>query len=170
MSRLFGRGQLKLALLQVVAELGPGNGYAIMQALDDRVGGSWRPSPGAIYPALLALEDAGLLIGRDVGGVRTYEITPRGRAAADEQPDVLRAAADRARQAPSSTTVGEVLDRVVAQLPPRGRRLTAPAGLVMASRVDAALRRAIDEAVAETSSTHPHGTDPRPTSEETIDG
>ena len=57
MSRLFARGELKLALLHVAAELGPANGYAIMQGLGDRVGGSWQPSPGAIYPALLALED-----------------------------------------------------------------------------------------------------------------
>src|SRR5690606_4230036 len=98
-SRLFGRGQLKQALLQVAAELGPANGYTIMQALDERVGGSWRPSPGAIYPALLALEDAGLLQGREDDGTRLYEVTARGRASLEEQPDVVQAAAARSRRA-----------------------------------------------------------------------
>lgn len=155
MSRLFGRGQLKLALLQVAAELGPTNGYAIMQALDARVGGAWRPSPGAIYPALLALEDAGLLVGHELGGARTYEVTGRGREVLDDQPDVVRAAAARARRSAPATTVGEVLDRVVAGLPRRGRRLEPPADLLVARRLDAALRRALDDALADAMAADP---------------
>ena len=58
MTRVFNRGELKLALLSVIASLGEGHGYAIMQELQRRVGSQWRPSPGAIYPALVALEEA----------------------------------------------------------------------------------------------------------------
>ncbi len=101
MSRLFGRGELKVALLHVAAELGPTNGYSIMQALADRIGGSWHPSPGAIYPALLALEDAGLLLGHDEDGGRRYELTRAGRTAAAARPDVLAEVAGRARRAPA---------------------------------------------------------------------
>ena len=59
MARVFNRGELKAALLSVIAALGEGHGYAIMQELQRRVGSQWRPSPGAIYPALVALEETG---------------------------------------------------------------------------------------------------------------
>lgn len=172
MSRLFGPGQLKLALLQVAAGLGPANGYAIMQALDDRVGGSWRPSPGAIYPALLALEDAGLVVGQDVDGSRSYEVTARGRALLEEQPGVVEAAAARARRALPSTTIGEVLDRVAARAPRRGRRLDPPVDQLVERRLAVAIHRALDDALAEamatTSAERSNRTEP--THQETPDG
>lgn len=124
MTRLFGRGELKQALLHVVADLGPTNGYSIMQGLAERVGGSWQPSPGAIYPALLALEDAGLLAGQDLDGARRYEVTPEGRVAVAAEPDVLENVAGRARQAPApAATIGSVLDRLVADVPRRSTRI-----------------------------------------------
>src|SRR5687767_4753794 len=101
MTRLFGRGELKLALLHVAADLGPTNGYSIMQGLAERVGGSWHPSPGAIYPALLALEDAGLLPGQAEAGTRRYEITSAGRRKVDADPHVIQEVAGRARRAPA---------------------------------------------------------------------
>ncbi len=120
MSRLFGRGELKLALLHVAADLGPTNGYAIMHGLADRVGGSWRPSPGAIYPALLALEDGGLLVGREHDGGRRYELTRAGRAAVSAEPDVLSNVAGRAKRAPAPrVTVGTLLDRLATEAPHR---------------------------------------------------
>ena len=120
MTRLFGRGELKLALLHVAADLGPTNGYAIMHGLADRVGGSWHPSPGAIYPALIALEDAGLLVGRDDDGTRRYEITAAGRMKVADDPDVIDDVAGRARRAPAPpVTVGVVLDRLAADAPRR---------------------------------------------------
>ena len=122
MSRLFGRGELKQALLHVAADLGPTNGYAIMHGLAERVGGSWQPSPGAIYPALLALEDGGLLAGHDHEGTRRYEVTPAGRVAVAAEPDVLEEVAGRARRAPAPpVTVGALLDRIVAAAPHRDR-------------------------------------------------
>ena len=132
MSRLFGRGELKQALLHVAAELGPTNGYAIMHGLAERIGGSWQPSPGAIYPALLALEDGGLLVGHDHEGTRRYEITPAGRVAVAAEPDVLTEVAGRAERAPAPPmTVGAVLDRLVASVP--GRDRPVPPALVARS-------------------------------------
>jgi len=127
MTRLFGRGELKLALLHVAADLGPTNGYSIMHGLADRVGSSWQPSPGAIYPALLALEDAGLLSGRDEDGARRYEITPAGRRQVDADPDVIQDVAVRARRAPAPpVTVGAVLDRLAASAPRRDTPVDPP--------------------------------------------
>lgn len=125
MSRLFGRGELKQALLHVVADLGPTNGYSIMQGLAERIGGSWQPSPGAIYPALLALEDAGLLVGLEHDGTRRYEVTDTGRVAVAAEPDVIDDVAGRARLAPApASTVGSTLDRLAAAAPRRTFTLT----------------------------------------------
>jgi DNA-binding PadR family transcriptional regulator len=123
-TRLFGRGELKMALLHVAADLGPSNGYSIMHGLAERVGGSWQPSPGAIYPALLSLEDGGLLVGRDTDGTRRYELTPAGKVAVAADPDVLTDVAGRAQRAPAPpVTVGTLLDRFASEAPHRDRPL-----------------------------------------------
>lgn len=120
MTRLFARGELKLALLHVTAEVGPANGYTIMQGLGDRIGGSWRPSPGAIYPALLSLEDAGLLAAEEAAGTRLYDVTASGRVALERDPDVLADVAGRAKSAPvPPTTAGALLDSLAAEAPHR---------------------------------------------------
>ena len=81
MTRIFNRGELKQVLLAIVASLGEGHGYAIMQELQQRVGHDWRPSPGAIYPALLALEESGLIESAEKDGLRAYRPTEQGRKA-----------------------------------------------------------------------------------------
>src|SRR6478736_2492046 len=53
------RGQIRTAILAVLTE-GPGHGYDVMQNLEDKTGGAWRPSPGSVYPTLQLLEDEGL--------------------------------------------------------------------------------------------------------------
>ena len=46
-------------LLAVLVEE-PGHGYDVIQRLEEKTGGSWRPSPGSVYPTLQLLEDEGL--------------------------------------------------------------------------------------------------------------
>ena len=75
------RGQIRTALLAVLAE-GPGHGYDVMQKLEDKTGGAWRPSPGSVYPTLQLLEDEGLVRSTERDGKRVYEITEAGRAEA----------------------------------------------------------------------------------------
>src|SRR4051812_21973143 len=48
------RGDVRAAALLLLAEK-PRNGYAIMQAIEERTDGVWRPSPGSVYPALSQL-------------------------------------------------------------------------------------------------------------------
>jgi DNA-binding PadR family transcriptional regulator len=140
-TRIFGRGQLKLALLQVAAELGPANGYALMHALADRIGGGWQPSPGAIYPAPLALEDAGLLRGHDADGARHYAVTDAGRRTLVADPGVIEAVSDRAREVPAPpATVGSVLDRLASAAPRRDR----PIGSAEVERLEALFRPVLD--------------------------
>src|SRR4051812_39250222 len=54
------RGDVRTAVLVLLNEE-PMHGYQLMQAIADRTGGRWRPSPGAIYPTLNQLEDEGLI-------------------------------------------------------------------------------------------------------------
>jgi hypothetical protein len=59
-----GRGDVRAAILALLRE-GPRNGYQIMSEIEERSGGAWRPSPGAVYPALQQLADEGLIAGEE---------------------------------------------------------------------------------------------------------
>ena len=82
------RGDVRLALLRLLAEE-PRNGYQLMQTIEERSGGRWRPSPGSVYPTLSQLEDEGLVRSTESEGARHFEITDAGRehlATRDEEP------------------------------------------------------------------------------------
>jgi DNA-binding PadR family transcriptional regulator len=72
------RGDVRLALLRLLAEE-PRNGYQLMQAIEERSEGLWRPSPGSVYPTLAQLEDEALIRSADSEGARRFEITDAGR-------------------------------------------------------------------------------------------
>jgi DNA-binding PadR family transcriptional regulator len=72
------RGDVRIALLMLLAEE-PRNGYQLMQAIEERSGGRWRPSPGSVYPALSQLEDEGLIRSTESEAGRRFEITDEGR-------------------------------------------------------------------------------------------
>lgn len=78
--RLFEQGDLKLVVLRLLDEK-PRHGYDIIKALEERSGGTYTPSPGAVYPTLQLLEELGHARAVDEGGGRRiYEITDAGRA------------------------------------------------------------------------------------------
>jgi DNA-binding PadR family transcriptional regulator len=85
------RGDVRAAILALLRE-GPRNGYQIMADIRERSGGAWRPSPGAVYPALSALADEGLIAGEESGGRRTFSLTEAGQAYVAEHPDKARGA------------------------------------------------------------------------------
>ena len=75
------RGAVKAAVLVLLAEE-PRNGYALIQEIEARSEGAWRPSPGSIYPALAMMEDEGLIKSverRRPAQVRTHRLGPRDR-------------------------------------------------------------------------------------------
>ncbi len=77
------RGDVRAAALVLLDEE-PGNGYQLMQEIEQRSEGAWRPSPGSVYPALQQLEDEGLVRTREIEGRRVFELTDQGRAYVEE--------------------------------------------------------------------------------------
>jgi DNA-binding PadR family transcriptional regulator len=84
------RGDVRAALLALLAEE-PRNGYGLMQEIEQRSDGVWRPSPGSVYPALQQLEDEGLVRQVEQDGRKAYELTDEGRAHVEERGDELAA-------------------------------------------------------------------------------
>lgn len=75
------RGDVRAAILLALAEESA-HGYQIMQRLEERSGGAWRPSPGSVYPTLQLLEDQGLVTGEETEGRRVFSLTEAGAAEA----------------------------------------------------------------------------------------
>ena len=86
-----GRGDVRAAILALLRE-GPRTGYQIMSEISERSGGAWRPSPGAVYPALSQLADEGLIAGEESGGRRTFSLTAAGQTYLEQHPEMARAA------------------------------------------------------------------------------
>jgi DNA-binding PadR family transcriptional regulator len=80
------RGDIRTAVLVVLSEQ-DGHGYEVIQALEAKTGGAWRPSPGSVYPTLQMLEDTGLAQSSERDGKRVYSITEAGRAEAQKRLD-----------------------------------------------------------------------------------
>jgi DNA-binding PadR family transcriptional regulator len=78
------RGDIRTAALLLLAEE-PRNGYQIMQEVQERSDGVWRPSPGSVYPALAQLEDEGLIRSEEIEGRKLFALTDAGRAHVDER-------------------------------------------------------------------------------------
>jgi DNA-binding PadR family transcriptional regulator len=93
------RGDVRAGLLILLAEE-PRNGYQLMQAIEERSGGRWRPSPGAVYPSLAQLEDEGLIRATERDGTRLFEITDSGREHLAERQEESPPWADEEDSAP----------------------------------------------------------------------
>jgi DNA-binding PadR family transcriptional regulator len=61
------------------------HGYEMIQELESRTGGVWRPSPGSVYPTLQLLEDEGLVTSEETAGKKLFTLTDAGREDAGRQ-------------------------------------------------------------------------------------
>ena len=78
--RLFDYGELRLLVLAMIAEQ-PRHGYELIKAIEERLSGSYTPSPGVIYPTLFWLNDMGYAtVETEEAGRKRYYITPEGEA------------------------------------------------------------------------------------------
>jgi DNA-binding PadR family transcriptional regulator len=95
-SRFFGPGEVRLALLSLLAD-GPRHGYELMKMLEERSGGVYRASAGTIYPTLQQLEDEGLVTAEQDEGKRVFRITEQGRRTLRDEEDAVGRIWRRAR-------------------------------------------------------------------------
>ncbi len=83
--RMFAQGELRLALLALIAE-NPSHGYELIKGIEEMTGGGYAPSPGAVYPTLQLLEDEGAIAEADAeGSKKPYTVTPQGEAELEER-------------------------------------------------------------------------------------
>ncbi len=87
------RGLLRHYILHRIRER-PAHGYDILQEIESKTEGSWRPGAGSIYPILKGLEAEGYIraeSARKTGtSQRVYQITQEGRKLLEEFRDMPR--------------------------------------------------------------------------------
>ena len=80
------RGDVRSAILTLLGEKQM-HGYEMIQQLEERTGGRWRPSAGSIYPTLQLLSDEGLVKAEEVDGKRVFSLTDEGSKRVAERSD-----------------------------------------------------------------------------------
>ena len=97
--RFFDNGQLRLVILQLIADK-PSYGYEIIKAIEERLSGGYAPSPGVIYPTLTLLEEEGLAeVASMEGNKKLYGATEEGRAHLKTNQATLKAIFGRMQEA-----------------------------------------------------------------------
>jgi DNA-binding PadR family transcriptional regulator len=103
------RGGVKYLVLDAVAEA-PRHGYEIMQVIEERSKGAYRPSAGVIYPTLQLLEEMGFLHAGEKDGRKSYEITEAGRRELEANRETVRDFYDQEDEAPWEAYADELAD------------------------------------------------------------
>jgi DNA-binding PadR family transcriptional regulator len=87
------RGDVRQAILDVLSgeHAEPLNGYQVIQQIEERSGGAWKPSPGSVYPTIQQLQDEGLVVSDDERGRKTLALSAEGRTYVEEHADELAA-------------------------------------------------------------------------------
>jgi DNA-binding PadR family transcriptional regulator len=95
-ARFFEAGEVRLALLSLLEE-GPKHGYQLMKELEERSGGLYHASAGAIYPTLQQLEDEGALTSNQAEGKKVYQLTEIGKKELAENAEAVKRIWQRAK-------------------------------------------------------------------------
>ena len=72
------RGVVRYLVLDAIARQ-PRHGYEIIQAIEERSSGTYRPSPGVVYPTLQMLEEMGHAKLEETEARKVYAITAEGK-------------------------------------------------------------------------------------------
>jgi DNA-binding PadR family transcriptional regulator len=140
------RGGVRYLVLDAIADT-PRHGYEIMAVIEERSGGSYRPSPGVVYPTLQLLEELGHVRVSERDDKKVYSITAAGLRDLEEHRDEVRAFYEQSEDVweDHAETVRDVMERV--QRLARAFRRAARRGRLTQARV-ARVRTILDETVA----------------------
>jgi DNA-binding PadR family transcriptional regulator len=127
-----GRGDVRAAVLSLLAEK-PMHGYQIIREIEERSGGSWKPSAGSVYPTLQLLADEGVITAEESNGRKTYALTEAGR----------EEVAEAGTAAPWETT-GANDDKGFGALPKAGIELAQAAAQVRRTGSPEQVKQAVD--------------------------
>jgi DNA-binding PadR family transcriptional regulator len=144
------RGDVRAAILDLLAEGQPWNGYQIIQTIAERTSGVWRPSAGSVYPALQQLEDEGLISPEGEGRRRMYTLTDEGLAYVESHADELRSSWDAVAGMTDEAALelGDLIRQVMMAVM-EVRRAGSAAQIGEARRVLAETRRSMYRILAE---------------------
>ncbi|MGB7404051.1 MAG: PadR family transcriptional regulator [Pacificimonas sp.] len=84
--RMLKQGELPILILALI-ENEPMHGYALIEEIESRTGGTYAPSPGIMYPSLTLIADMGLAEEQADGSRKMYAITDKGREHLEEKRD-----------------------------------------------------------------------------------
>ncbi|MGO4595585.1 PadR family transcriptional regulator [Leifsonia sp. 2TAF2] len=122
-----GRGDVRAAVLSLLSEK-PMHGYQIIREIEERSGGSWKPSAGSVYPTLQLLADEGLITAEESNGRKTYALTEAGRAVAASEASTPWQTGSAGAGAGTGTGAGD--RRAAGNLPKAGVELAQAAAQV----------------------------------------
>ncbi len=115
--RLFERGDLKYVILDLLRAR-PAHGYEIIRGLEERFGGFYAPSAGAVYPTLDLLQDMGCVASTRQDGKRIFSLTEHGQQFLAERKPRLDAIQERMREwcGPEARSELEAMKREIVRL------------------------------------------------------
>ena len=88
------------------------HGYQMIQEIGRRSGGSWKPSPGSVYPTLQQLEDEGLVRAEDQEGRRVFRLTEEGRQLAADRAEEFAGLWEGMAPKEDETQLGDLIFQV----------------------------------------------------------
>ncbi len=103
----FQKGDLKYILLGLIKDK-PRHGYDIIRELEEQSYGSYKPSPGVIYPTLQMLEEMGYTKSAEQEGKKIYSITEEGLAFLAKKKDVANGVRSQIKRRWSFKTIGRM--------------------------------------------------------------
>jgi len=92
--RALKHGDLRLLILDLI-QAKPAHGYGLISQIETLSSGSYKPSPGVMYPALEVLQDMGWIKLELEAGKKVFYITDEGKTALSNDASLLTAVKSR---------------------------------------------------------------------------